>query len=343
MSTRDTDRDRAVEELLRRSLRDGAGASRPKLCLDAETLAAWVDGDLKAAETAAAEAHVSGCARCQAMLAALVRATPAVDERLPWWRRGWVVGSLVPLTAGAIAIAIWIAAPDETRRATADRPEVQAPPPQTVQVPPPQPPPSVQPQASQDLADRTRASQNAMRPATPGRQREAQDEADKIARRDQAAATPAAPPPPPAAAEALSAQVAELRERSALSKQGFAARDIASPDPSIRWRIGPSGSIQRTTNGGATWETLSTSSSGVSDDLTAGAAPSATTVWIVGRGGTVLLSTDGRRWQRVAFPERVDLVAVRADDAVNATVTTADGRTFKTSDGGRTWSPLQEF
>jgi photosystem II stability/assembly factor-like uncharacterized protein len=182
-----------------------------------------------------------------------------------------------------------------------------------------------------------------MRPATPGRQREAQDEADKIARRDQAAATPAAPPPPPAAAEALSAQVAELRERSALSKQGFAARDIASPDPSIRWRIGPSGSIQRTTNGGATWETLSTSSSGVSDDLTAGAAPSATTVWIVGRGGTVLLSTDGRRWQRVAFPERVDLVAVRADDAVNATVTTADGRTFKTSDGGRTWSPLQEF
>jgi hypothetical protein len=339
VSTRDTDRDRAVDELVRRSLRNGAAASRPELCLDAETLAAWVDGKLKAAEIAAAEAHVSECARCEAMLAALVRATPAAEPHLPWWRRGWVVGSLVPLTAGAIAIAIWIAAPDEARRATADRFEVQAPAPQTVQEQPAQPPPSVEPRPSQDLADRARASQKETRPATPAREREAKSEVDKMARRDQAAAAPAAPPPP-AAAEALSAQVAEVRERAALSKQGFAAPDIASPDPSIRWRVGPSGSIQHTTNGGATWEALA---SGVSEDLTAGAAPSATTVWVVGRGGTVLLSTDGRRWQRVAFPERVDLVAVRADDALNATVTTADGRTVRTSDGGRTWSPLQEF
>ena len=340
MSTRDPDRDRAVEELLRRSLRDGGAASRPELCPDAETLAAWVDGKLKAAEIAAAEAHVSDCARCQAMLAALVRATPAVEHRIPWWRRGWVVGSLVPLTAGAIAAAIWIAAPDEARRATTDRFEAQAPAPQTVQVQPPQPPPPVEPRPSPDLADRTSALQKEMRPAAPDRERKAKSELDEMPRRDQAAAAPAAPPPPPAAAEALSAQAADLRERSALSRQGFAARDIASPDPSIRWRVGPSGSIQHTTNGGATWEALS---SGVSEELTAGAAPSATTVWVVGRGGTVLLSTDGRRWQRVAFPERVDLVAVRADDGLNATITAADGRTFKTSDGGRTWSPLQEF
>jgi len=127
---------------------------------------------------------------------------------------------------------------------------------------------------------------------------------------------------------------------SALSKEAFALNQIASPDPSVRWRIGPSGSIQRSTDGGATWEALT---SGVTEDLTAGAAPSSTIVWIVGRSGAVLLSIDGRQWRRLAFPERVDLVAVRANDATIATVTTADGRTFRTADGGRTWSLLQEF
>jgi photosystem II stability/assembly factor-like uncharacterized protein len=58
----------------------------------------------------------------------------------------------------------------------------------------------------------------------------------------------------------------------------------------------------------------------------------------VGSAGTVLLSTDGRSWRRVAFPEAVDLRSVTATDQETATVTTADGRVFVTTDGGRTWS-----
>jgi len=336
VGTPDTDRDRGVEQLLRRSLRDGAATSRPELCLDAETLAAWVERDLTAAESAVAEAHVSQCSRCQATVAALVRATPAIETHAPWWRRGWVVGSLVPLTAGAIAIAVWIAAPDEARRAPADRQEAQRPLPAAT--PAPTPSATVQPQPPPALADRAAARASEARSEAPRRLREAKEEADKSARRDQATAAPAAPPP--AATDALRAQVSTAREARTLSKQAFAAREIASPDPSVRWRLGPSGSIEHSTNGGATWEALS---SGASEDLTGGSAPSPTIVWVVGRNGTVLLSTDGRRWQRVAFPDRADLVAVRADDALNATVTTADGRTFRTSDSGRTWTPLQEF
>jgi photosystem II stability/assembly factor-like uncharacterized protein len=33
-----------------------------------------------------------------------------------------------------------------------------------------------------------------------------------------------------------------------------------------------------------------------------------------------------------------DVAAVQAADAQTATVTTADGRTFRTTDGGRTWN-----
>jgi len=71
--------------------------------------------------------------------------------------------------------------------------------------------------------------------------------------------------------------------------------------------------------------------------LTAGASPSSSVCWLVGPRGTVVLSVDGGRWQQVGFPEPADLVAVRADDAKNATVTASDGRVFRTTDGGITW------
>ena len=63
--------------------------------------------------------------------------------------------------------------------------------------------------------------------------------------------------------------------------------------------------------------------------------------WLVGRAGAVLRSTDGgRQWQRVAFPEAEDLVAVRASSALAATVDLAGGRRLGTTDGGRTWAPV---
>ena len=57
--------------------------------------------------------------------------------------------------------------------------------------------------------------------------------------------------------------------------------------------------------------------------------------------GVVLLTTDGRTLRRVPFPEMTDLSAVRTVDAGGrvASVSTADGRTFVTTDAGATWSP----
>jgi photosystem II stability/assembly factor-like uncharacterized protein len=100
------------------------------------------------------------------------------------------------------------------------------------------------------------------------------------------------------------------------------------------------GSVEYSTNGGATWEPLPT---GVSAQLTAGSSPSASVCWLVGRGGVVLLTTNGRSWQRLAPPDTADLAAVQATDARRATVTTADGRVFRTEDAGQTWIrvPLQ--
>ena len=52
----------------------------------------------------------------------------------------------------------------------------------------------------------------------------------------------------------------------------------------------------------------------------------------------VLRSIDGRTWQRINFPEMTDLTSVRATDARTASISTADGRTFSTSNGGQTWT-----
>src|SRR5437868_14836696 len=71
------DRDTSVDRLLSRRGWSGDIPDRSPQCLDANTLAAWVDGSLRASEVAAAEAHAAECARCQTTLAALVRVLPA--------------------------------------------------------------------------------------------------------------------------------------------------------------------------------------------------------------------------------------------------------------------------
>jgi photosystem II stability/assembly factor-like uncharacterized protein len=71
--------------------------------------------------------------------------------------------------------------------------------------------------------------------------------------------------------------------------------------------------------------------------LTAGSSPSPSICWLVGPEGTVLITTDGRTWQRMNFPEAVDLVSIRATDDKTATVTAVDGRVFTTTNRGLTW------
>jgi photosystem II stability/assembly factor-like uncharacterized protein len=58
---------------------------------------------------------------------------------------------------------------------------------------------------------------------------------------------------------------------------------------------------------------------------------------MVGRGGLVLVSSDGRQFRRVTFPEMTDLSAVAATDERSASVSTIDGRVFNTTDAGLTW------
>src|SRR5262245_40633734 len=112
------ERDASVEKLLREAMAAEVRSDGPQ-CLDAETLAAWSDGHLAGPARATAEAHASRCARCQAMLAAMVRSSdvahPAAAAASPI--RKWLM-MLSPIAAAAAAVTVWFA----VDRGTVQRP-----------------------------------------------------------------------------------------------------------------------------------------------------------------------------------------------------------------------------
>ncbi len=112
---------------------------------------------------------------------------------------------------------------------------------------------------------------------------------------------------------------------------------VATQDRSVMWRVGAAGLIEHSSDGGATWQAQA---SNVETDLLAGSAPTEKICWVVGRGGTILRTTDGERWEKIAPPAALDYIRVSASDALRAQIFAADGKRFHTVDGGRTWESV---
>ncbi len=117
-----------------------------------------------------------------------------------------------------------------------------------------------------------------------------------------------------------------------------------TPNGKQSWRIGPAGSLEYSKDKGATW---TPQISGVYTDLLAGSAPTGKVSWIVGGSGTILRTTDGgAHWTKLDSPVTNDLTGIRATDAMHAQIwfvpdqQTSVIKSYQTSDGGVTWSPL---
>jgi hypothetical protein len=353
------ERDQTVERLLRQSLGTPQRGGVTDACLDAETLAAWTAGGLTGLALEAVQLHVADCARCQSMAGTLARISSTVPqaEPVPPSRR-WLAW-FFPLTAAATAVALWFAVPGNpgapptvaSRAPISEAPASDSfasrnPPPTAAREPTQVP--SAERQAKESAAPAQAPAAELRRegprsntldqPAAVGSVAN-QEAAGRDLARDKVEAFQ--PPAAPAAAAAAAPQSAPSNQRadsarSALRATAVAAPDIVSPDPAVRWRI-LGAAVQHSSNGGSTWETVPI---GVTAELTAGVAPATTVCWLVGRSGVVLLTTDGQTWRRLPFPEITDLSAVRTVDAGGhvASVSTADGRTFVTTDAGATWS-----
>jgi Putative zinc-finger len=159
--------------------------------------------------------------------------------------------------------------------------------------------------------------------APPVRQEPSTPEADRTA----PAPAAAAPSPPPQAFGTLAESVRAGTAEPAI--------ELSSRDSVVRWRLAGPGIVERSSDGGSSWERLDT---GTRTVLAAGSCPSASVCWVVGRGGAVLLTTDARAWRRTSPPSSEDLNAVDARDATTAVVQSAQGQAYQTTDGGVSWT-----
>lgn len=264
---------------LRRMLEQSPPAL-PEACLDAETLAAWADGGLTGQAAAAAELHASNCARCLTILASMERSAPPAAAGSEW-TRARLLRWLVPLTAAATALAIWVAVPDRpiTPERTAVLRQDQVPVPEApvpearVQEPPPQP--------ASPSPERRELKQNAERLEAPS--------AGPV----QAPAPPFAPQPEAAADAIAGTAMARARTAAQTFSAVQGAEESAAPgNPQFRWRVVASTSIERSTDGGVTWMSVAP----MAGDPLANAAVALVTVRAVDAQRAVVRTSDGREF-----------------------------------------------
>jgi hypothetical protein len=317
------DKDRILEQALGHEMRGDAGPMTAE-CLDAETLAAWEDGGLDAKAMEAAELHASTCVRCQALLGMMARGAQVLPVEEPKRFRLWAWW-LAPIAAATAAVTLWMVVPGQQQIATAPpaRDAVVEPAPKVNSSAPAEKKPQEKLEAVQVVPlDRAQAP-----PAEPSAEREERRERQVAAPPSASADAAVGAAPAPPASPAPSAML----QKSA--RPAFAPIEISSPNSTRRWRIVPAG-VEFSTDQGASWIPVRANPT---ETLTNGVSPSGSICWLIGKDGLVLVTADGMVFAKVVLPVRVDVASITATDARSATVTTVDGRSFRTDDSGRNW------
>jgi Carboxypeptidase regulatory-like domain/Photosynthesis system II assembly factor YCF48/Putative zinc-finger len=107
----------------------------------------------------------------------------------------------------------------------------------------------------------------------------------------------------------------------------------------LGWTLSPNGAVQRSSDGGKTWQPVSIANAAGFRALSAVGA----NIWVGGKAGALYHSPDsGQTWGRVepaVGSKKLDHDIVRVDfsDALAGTVNTVNGEVWSTSDGGQTW------
>ena len=324
-------------------------------CLDAETLAAWADGGLSVTAAAAVERHASSCSRCTAVLASLEQSAPAASTT-PVWTPARVFRWLAPLAAAATAVAIWIVVPDRPLTQVAPAPAhdlaIQAP-----ETPPREPGTGNLESGARNTERRTLSAEPGIANQNPAPSTQNQEPPAQFApsvrvekpaaeapvqmrddlRRERAApqalgaTADSAAEAPPAAAPATGAAPLLLRPRRhrlrplqpmpSLKKPSGRQRSkgrlstarrwrtesVSPSNPLIRWRVVALASVERSADAGKTW-TKTTPPPGVALNDT----------------------------------PAVTVVVIEAVDGDRAVARTSDGVEFYTTNGGRSWTRVQE-
>jgi hypothetical protein len=143
----------------------------------------------------------------------------------------------------------------------------------------------------------------------------------------------------------LQAEAAFGRNQGVLAKRHLAdTREYgtlaqAGGKPVPRWTLSADGTLQRSLDGGRTWETILVPGKGVFRAVAAVESE----IWVGGSAGALYHSADaGAHWVQVtpAMDGKTltaDIIGVEFADSLQGKLTTADHETWVTADGGQTW------
>jgi hypothetical protein len=160
-----------------------------------------------------------------------------------------------------------------------------------------------------------------------------------------AGAAHAQPVPPPPAAESTTPTMADAKQPSAPPAAAAALRKAATANAvlvagqGILLRV-ETGRLERSQDNGHTWTAERVD---VTDHIVVATCPIANACWVGSDAGAVLRREPTGAWVRRELPAPPAAVTgIVAGDGTHATVILADRRRYTTSDGGDTWTPVQE-
>jgi len=321
----------------------------------ADLLAAFSEQALTGKEREGVLAHLAACTACRDVLwrslpepetaaPAVAAAKSRAGIRMPAWRWVGVAAGAVVIASVALVYRGGSGAAGENalRKAPAVVAQVQSPAaPVQAAKQSPRPAPSLQ--APLEAKNEGLKVAPARRRQLPQNTLTSTDTLAKSADKDTLQASAPAPAAPAATAKAARAAAAPAATADAgvmiasnLDAPAMGKKKLAAP---TRWMLSSDGQLLRSTDGGKNWQTVPFAGNLVFRSV----AVIGPNVWVGGQGGALYYSgDDGSQWHRLSpasdgVPLAQDISALSFQDAQHGNLTTADGQTWTTSDGGRTW------
>lgn len=317
--------------------------------LDAEILAAFAEQRLSADERANALSHLAHCPECREMLALISDAATeprlqrsGSSHRFPLW--AWSATAAAALACVVLAV-LW---PTSLIRRTPPPPvllaRATAPPPPVVSAPP---------IAKQSIAKPTEARKRSVAKAfapplksfrsSPHPQNDAIEPNRMLLEAEQSPAPqqadivlpPDLPKPPAIRTLPVPSAHAMFEAKSLIAPERLIAAREAQHSGSL-WRLsGDPGTLQKSTDGGMTWQTVR-----LKEDIPLYALSiTGPDIWVGGADATLLHSADGGvHWNKVPVTnEDFEITQIESRDRYTLRLTTRSGEHWITTDSGLHW------
>ena len=345
----------AFETALKREMQRTAPVDSAN-CIAPEVVAAYHDRTLSRDESARVEAHLLSCARCQSMMAAMVRAddserlSPRPEPPRGFW---WIIRVATPIAAIGAVIAFAVG----LRHRASPPPEVIALASPAVQMNPesaePAPPPAARPETAATMAPppesvaaraiRLRHHQVASRQAGGAREKTAPPESafKEFAK---------AEPPSSFGGSSTNAPAAAMQPPPIRAKAASIARDEVAAAPSANSVTAPSASAPQSaapSGGVALMERAEVANPGAAVSGTTGALARAAVLrkitssdgsitWLFGDHGTIIRSGKSTRLN-MSSGVMADLLAGSAPSNDVCWIVGRSGTILRTLDSGAHW------